>query len=635
MPRDDRQKLNSVYERFKYGVKINDRNKIAEAANQARQILFREDDNDYLWSREAALFCGYLLRRANIYDPEVFVVGECFEEAAFAAWREEKYDLAGAYAITALLEAPDNVQNLTIILACSVIKGDDISGLRIFSERLPVGMEPQLKAVIGEAFSAKGFQVSSDQDASAAMEILAKLYPNTEMGKEVEYWLPKESSVPECAAPEQKEAAPTKPAAPEHYYGVISRLNWSERTGVITGDNGTVYSFRYQDITDTTLAKAIQECLRSDLGGKTYMVKFFAEKNAARSIEADDALVDRARAIAADATREDRFEAAFELCKKAVDSSDIRRALGDLIKHAITLFTSKQQSSYVKEALALYEKNITFYPSNAFAVMDVAQCYGYLKKYPLMLEHAEKAVSFPGLAVKQKIAVLSNYLRMTKEYYHYVAKQLESTAVFILEYDGTNTDVPGVEKIVYAVENYDCRVFSLEAAAALGNTELRNYQAELALSICDNNPELCCALLMTGTKLLHNPVQTTVEVVSSSYSSEGLPFVALEEQQIQSSAWEAAIVLLFPVLERYRMNFISKNETELARHLPINNSNGDRVTDPRDLEIGALYYIVSSASKSFEPAEIELIRICRKARNLLAHNRFVPYTDIRTLMPLQ
>lgn len=378
MPREDRQKLNSVYERFKYGVKINDRNKIAEAANQARQILFREDDNDYLWSREAALFCGYLLRRANIYDPEVFIVGECFEEAAFAAWREEKYDLAGAYAITALLENPDNVQNLTIILACSVIKGDDISGLRIFSERLPAGMEPHLKAVIDEAFSAKGFQVSADQDTTAALEILTKLYPNTGMGQEVEYWLPKENSVPESTAPEQKEATPTKPAAPEHYYGVISRLNWSERTGVITEDNGNVYTFRYQDIADTTLAKAIQECLRSDLGGKTYMVKFFAEKNAARNIESDDALVDRARAIVADATREDRFEAAFELCKKAVDTSDIRRALGDLIKHATTLFASKQQNSYVKEALALYEKNITFYPSNAFAVMDVAQCYGYL-----------------------------------------------------------------------------------------------------------------------------------------------------------------------------------------------------------------------------------------------------------------
>lgn len=417
IPREDRQKLNSVYERFKYGVKINDRNKIGEAANQARQILFREDDNDYLWSREAALFCGYLLRRANIYDPEVFLVGECFEEAAFAAWHEEKHNLAGAYAIAALLENPSNVQNLTIILACSVIKGDDVSGLCIFAECLPVGMELQLKAVIGEAFSAKGIQLSTDQDTAAALGMLGNLYPNTEMAKEVEYWLPKETPTQPKVAPEQKEVAPVKPTEPEYVYGVISRLNWSEHTGVITGDDGITYSFRYQDIADATLAKTIQECLRSDLGGKTYMVKFYTNKNAARNIQSDDALVDRARAIAADATREDRFEAAFELCKKAVDTSDIRRALGDLIKHAITLFTSKQQNGYVKEALALYEKNITFYPSNAFAVMDVAQCYGYLKKYPLMLEHADKAVAFPGLAVKQKIAVLSNYLRMAKEYY--------------------------------------------------------------------------------------------------------------------------------------------------------------------------------------------------------------------------
>lgn len=417
MPREDRQKLNSIYERFKYGVKINDRNKISEAANQARQILFREDDNGYEWSKEAALFCGYLLRRANTVDPEVFLVGECFEEAAYAAWREEKYAFAGAYAITALMENPGNAQTLFIILAHSVIKGDDISGLRIFIERLPEGLESQVNLIIAEAFAEKGFQVSADQDTAAALEILEKLYPGTEMGKEVEYWLPKEANPVNNAVVEEEAVVPPKPAAPEYCYGVISRLNWSERTGIITADNGNSYTFRYQDIIDSTLSKAIQECLRSDLGGKTYMVKFTPEKNAARKIETDDALVDRARAIAADATREDRFEAAFELCKKAVDSSDIRRALGDLIKHAITLFTSKQQNSYVKEALALYEKNITFYPSNAFAVMDVAQCYGYLKKYPQMMEHAEKAIAFPGLAVKQKIAVLSNYLRMSKEYY--------------------------------------------------------------------------------------------------------------------------------------------------------------------------------------------------------------------------
>ena len=172
LPRDDRQKLSSVYERFKYGVKVNDKIKQKEAANQARQILFLEDDKDYIWSRDAVLFCGYLLRRVNIYDPEVFLVGECFEEAAFAAWKAGKHDLAGAYAITALMEKTELVQDMTIILACSVVKGDDVSGLRILYECLPAGMEDQFKSVIAEAFSAKGIRLSAEQEPEAAPSLL-------------------------------------------------------------------------------------------------------------------------------------------------------------------------------------------------------------------------------------------------------------------------------------------------------------------------------------------------------------------------------------------------------------------------------------------------------------------------------
>lgn len=417
MPREDRMKLNSIYERFKYGVKVTDPYKISEAANQARQLLFREDDQDYLWSADAVLFCGYILRRAGITDPEVFLVGECLEEAAYAAWREEAYTQAGAYAIAALLQKPRDSRNLFIILAHSVIRSEDISGLRVLLRQLPAGMEAQLKQIIEEVFTAKGFHISANQDADDALEILEKLCPGGEMGKEAEYWLPRQTDTPACTVPARKEDSPAKPAKPEQCYGVISRLNWSEHTGIITGEDGRTHPFRYQDIADAALAKTIRECLRSDLDGKTHMVRFLAGKDGANSIYPDNALVDRARAIAADTSRSDRFETAFALCKKAIDSCDVRRALGDLIKHTIALFTAGQQSSWVKEALALYEKNITFYPANAFAVMDVAQCYGYLKKYPQMLEHVEKALAYPGLSVKQKIAVMSNGLRMIKEYY--------------------------------------------------------------------------------------------------------------------------------------------------------------------------------------------------------------------------
>lgn len=219
--------------------------------------------------------------------------------------------------------------------------------------------------------------------------------------------------------------------------------------------------------------------------------------------------------------------------------------------------------------------------------------------------------------------------------YERAAQHLENRAVYIVEYDGVPADVPGVEKIVYNVENYDCRVFSLEAAAALGNTELRNYQAELALSICGNDPELCYELLLVGEKLLRNPVQASIEVLSGSCSSEGIPFAPIDEQSIQSSVWEATIVLLFPVLERYRMRFITSNKTELARHLPISNSNGDRVTDPCDLEIGALCYIVSSSSKAFSTDDIDAIKLCRKVRNLLAHNKVVPLDEVSKVYTLK
>lgn len=408
---EEKKKLNSVYDSFKYGVKMNDKGKMISAARQARQIIFQEYDGGYDWSCDAVRFCGFLLRRVNIYDHEVYLIGYCLKEAAYACWKEGKYTLAGAYAIAALLEEPEeHVQDLVIILASGIAKADDASGLHIFSKRLPNGFGPYLKQLISGAFSVKGINISDEQDVASSLKLLDTLYSNAAMAEEAEQWLPNEK-------PQETEAK--KEETPQRLKGVISRLNWAEHTGIITDDKGNTYTFRYQDITDKKLAKTIQDCLRSDLGGNIYMVQFYALQNTAQNIQTDVSYVDRARTIAADASREDRFETAFELCKKALETSDIRRALGDLVKHAVALYTSKQQTVYLKEAMSLYEKHITFYPDNAFAVIDVALCYSYLKKYPQMLEYAEKAVSYPGLEAKQKLALMANYLRMMREYYDY------------------------------------------------------------------------------------------------------------------------------------------------------------------------------------------------------------------------
>ena len=210
--------------------------------------------------------------------------------------------------------------------------------------------------------------------------------------------------------------------------------------------------------------------------------------------------------------------------------------------------------------------------------------------------------------------------------YDRASRKLDNCAVFIVEYDGPQTELPGVEKIVYTVENYDCKVFCLETAAARNNTDMHTYQAELALSLGNDDPQLCSALIELGEKLLNDPVKATTATLDI------LGFEQRTEQAIVSAAWKAAIVLLFPILEQFRMSFVTNHKAVLARHLPISNSNGDRVNDPFDLEVGSLCYIVTSASKEFQPEEVEALKLCRKVRNLLAHNKVVPYEDVRKIM---
>lgn len=243
----------------------------------------------------------------------------------------------------------------------------------------------------------------------------------------------------------------------------------------------------------------------------------------------------------------------------------------------------------------------------------------------------EYYVWITGIRSKAGLAKWAEFVNQ----YESAAAKLEQAAVFLLEYDGIAVDVAGVEKIVYSVENYDCRVFCLEAATALANTNLRSYQAELALSVGRGDPELCAPLLERGNALLEMPVKTAQDVLRKGFSSQGFRFTEMSEAEIEGAVWKAAIVLLFPILERYRADFITAHETELTRHLPISNSNGDRITDPHDLEIGSIQYIVSNSKTGFSLTDVEMIKLCRKARNLLAHNKLLSYSDIVRIVSLQ
>ena len=219
--------------------------------------------------------------------------------------------------------------------------------------------------------------------------------------------------------------------------------------------------------------------------------------------------------------------------------------------------------------------------------------------------------------------------------YSEAAKQLPQAAVFVVEYDGSvNYDSPLTSVLSYEVAGYDCRVFALEVSSSLKNVEMDSYQAEIALRASNSDPEFCFALLEEGEKLVRKPTDTIQNTIRTRLASYGDSFEQKNDAQIESAVWEAALIQLFPILERFRMDFVKKHEENLRAELPISNSNGETITDPKDLEIGALYAIVTSA-RSYSPDEVENIRLCRRVRNLLAHNKTVPYNEVYAIYSIK
>ena len=423
LPAADKKLLSGVWDSFKHGIRVNDRSKLSSAANQARQILFREDDRRYYWSDDAVIFCTGLLRRVSIYDSDVCLIADRFYDAALCAKKTQAYQLSGVFAITALLEQePRNVRDLFAILANAIVRTGDISGLKVLLRYLPQSMESLSQELLGDLFAAKGIQVQGQRDPQADLQLLQTQYTVEKMGTEVVKWLPEDLAKQEQirlqpAAPDPIPTPVIKtPPKPTVLWGTIARVDWSAFTGTILGDDGKSYAFRYQDLANAELESEIRSCMRSDLGGKIHDVKFQVKDGAATAIVPNREYVERSRAIAA-GSREDRFQLAFDLCKRGLETPDVRRASGDLIKHALALYSSTEQLSVIQEAVKLVEKYSTHYPVNAFAYMDLALCYNHLKKNPQVLEYGRKALDCPGQNVRQKLNLLLQYLKLEKGCY--------------------------------------------------------------------------------------------------------------------------------------------------------------------------------------------------------------------------
>lgn len=425
IPLGERLKLTGAYDSFRHGVRNTDRSKMEQAALLGRSVLFREDAQGHLWSGKAVRFCGAMLNRVGIRDPEVYLAGECFREAAYAAWRTEDCILGGACAITALLdqEPGDPADMLAVLYAC-VRDTNDVSALRVLHKLAPDHLKQSVCDLVKDVCTLMKLRFQPERSVEDAITVLEEQLSERKMLELTMDWLAEEmkacylgeDSQPEPAQEVREERISAPKVERTNVFGVIVHLNWAEQTGTIDGCDGKTYTFTYADIGESKLSREITNCMRSDLGGKFCLVRFDVCGTQVRNITSSTAYVDFGRFLTT-TRNEDRFERAFDMCRKAIEVGDVRRALGDMFKHAIPLCTNRSDLSYVAEALRNFEAREELFPENAFAYMDVALCYGLVNKPFRAMALADRAMAVGGLNVKQKCAVVSNSLRCIKDCY--------------------------------------------------------------------------------------------------------------------------------------------------------------------------------------------------------------------------
>ena len=204
--------------------------------------------------------------------------------------------------------------------------------------------------------------------------------------------------------------------------------------------------------------------------------------------------------------------------------------------------------------------------------------------------------------------------------------------LFILEIRG-DYSAPGskhLQCISFSSEisAYDKFTFcTLVSTTASIDNRVRQYLAELVSSVCSDDVELCAQCFAGGTEFAKDPVAYLEQIAETEQRSDGTPFeINLTPDEQRYRIWDSQIRMIFPLIERYRMQFINDHWRDILKELPQETAFGERIETPEDVEIGLLYYLTySGAIQMRDNNEFGQLRVFKDARNDLAHLNFLPF----------
>lgn len=233
---------------------------------------------------------------------------------------------------------------------------------------------------------------------------------------------------------------------------------------------------------------------------------------------------------------------------------------------------------------------------------------------------------------------LSSWMSFIREYNRNLP-EFRQGALFLLEIHGDEPAMSGkhIRCIDFSSEisAYDKYTFcALASSSAPTDSRLKPYLAELVSTVCADDVELCARCISDGVEFANDPISYIHRISEESTRSDGTPFEAeIEPEELRHRVWESQIRTLFPLIERFRMQFVKDHHEEIRQEFPKETAFGEIIAEPEAAEIGLLYYLAGSyAGRTRDSAEWARLKDFKEARNELAHLNPLPFETVYKLL---
>lgn len=237
---------------------------------------------------------------------------------------------------------------------------------------------------------------------------------------------------------------------------------------------------------------------------------------------------------------------------------------------------------------------------------------------------------------------IEEWMSFLTEYHQCCKKSKTIPTVFVLEgRDAALANKPGkgIVRIIYdsVISHYDKYTFCMLAVSTGKCSDImKPYLAELAATLCEDDVELCAECIKMGREFLQDPMRALENVTAIATRSDGSafePVFVYDAKWLNKKIWEAQLKIVFPMIESYRSSFVENYAEDIRRLLPIENSHGNVITEPNEVEIGALKFMIVKQSVFWvDENEKQRLKQYWEVRNKLAHLKTLELFEMEIIM---